>query len=250
MSVQPPDDKPQPLLAHFEELRKRLIITALALLPAFGLCFAFADEIFVFLLAPYQRALATGAAQLIYTAPHEFFFTQLKIAAFGGFILIFPLAAWQAYAFVAPGLYAGEKRAVWPFLFAAPLLFAAGAALVYYLVMPLVMEFFLSMEKTSASYRIDMLPRVSEYLSLIMSLMLGFGLCFQLPVVVTLLVRAGLVSVAALRRARKYVVVIVLLLAAFLTPPDVMSQILLALPTMLLYELSIIMAVFAAPRKP
>lgn len=243
-----------PLLGHLLELRRRLLICGAALLAASGAAFFFAREIFALLLIPYLRASAPSTdavLQLIYTAPHEYFFTQIKLALFAGAALAFPVMAFQFYRFVAPGLYRKERHAFLPFLLASPLLFAAGAALVFFVVMPLALQFFLAMEHSASSgsaVEVQMLARVSEYLNFTMILMLAFGLCFQLPVVVVLLARLGLVGPAGLRRWRSYVIVGVFFVAAFLTPPDVVSQLGLALPTLLLYELSIWLA--ALVQKP
>ncbi|TFF19712.1 twin-arginine translocase subunit TatC [Jiella endophytica] len=238
-----------PLIEHLIELRKRLIWSIAGFFVAFLICFYFAKPIFNFLVIPYQ--VATGWAglhseqvRLIYTAPQEFFFTQVKIAAFGGFFLAFPVIATQIYRFVAPGLYRNERGAFLPYLIATPLLFILGAALVYYFFTPMVMWFFLSMQQTGApgEASIELLPRVSEYLSLIMTLIFAFGLVFQLPVVATLLVRAGMTSAKGLAGKRKYAIVLAFVAAAVLTPPDPMSQIGLALPTIILYEISILAA--------
>ncbi|MBC6716666.1 twin-arginine translocase subunit TatC [Aurantimonas sp. DM33-3] len=238
-----------PLIEHLIELRTRLLWSLGGFLVAFILCFFFAKPIFNFLVVPYQTATEWAGVhnkqvELIYTAPQEFFFTQVKIAAFGGFFLAFPLIASQIYKFVAPGLYREERGAFLPFLVATPLLFLLGAALVYYFFTPMVMWFFLSMEQTGTGGQaaIQLLPRVSEYLSLIMTLIFAFGLVFQLPVVATLLVRAGITSSQGLADKRKYAIVLAFVAAAILTPPDPMSQIGLALPTILLYEVSIFAA--------
>ena len=231
-----------PLVEHLIELRSRLLKSLIAIGIAFIVCFFVAQDIFNILLVPYERA--TGDAtdlQLIYTAPQEFFFTQLKLALFGALFLAFPVIAAQLYMFVAPGLYKNERGAFLPFLVATPVLFLLGASLVYFVIMPLAMIFFLSMEQTGEGVaQIQLVARVSEYLGLIMTLIFAFGLCFQMPVLFTLLARANMITAAGLASKRKYAIVIVFLIAAFLTPPDPISQIGLALPTLLLYEISIL----------
>ena len=236
-----------PLIEHLIELRRRMMWAIAAFFAAFILCFAFAKQLFIILVIPFRWAvdwakLPQDKVELIYTAPQEFFFTQVKVAMFGGMVLAFPVIANQIYKFVAPGLYRNEKRAFLPFLFASPLMFLLGAALVYFYFTPMVMWFFLSMQQSGDDIQISLLPKVSEYLSLIMTLIFSFGLVFQLPVVSSLLVRAGLITSESLKDKRKYAIVIAFVAAAILTPPDPISQIGLALPTILLYEVSIWLA--------
>ncbi len=238
-----------PLIEHLVELRRRLIWAVVAFFLAFILCFAYAKELFNFLVVPFKWAVSWAGldhrrVELIYTAPQEFFFTQIKVAMFGGVMLAFPVIASQIYKFVAPGLYKNERAAFLPFLIASPLLFLTGAALVYFFFTPMVMWFFLSMEQggPGTDVAIQLLPKVSEYLGLIMTLIFSFGLVFQLPVVTSLLVRAGLLTSQALVEKRKYAIVIAFIVAAVLTPPDPVSQIGLAIPAIILYEVSIWLA--------
>lgn len=230
------------LIEHLTELRQRLIYAMGAIFVLFIFCFLVSDWLFEFLLKPFETATGDiGDVRLIYTAPQEFFFTKLTLSLFGAVFLAFPVIASQLYAFVAPGLYKNERFAFLPYLIATPVFFLFGAAVMFYGVMPLALRFFLSMEGGGInSATIEMLPRVSEYLGLIMTLVLAFGICFQLPVVLTLLARIGAISSDNLKSWRKYAVVLVLVAAAFLTPPDPISQLGLALPMLLLYELSIL----------
>ncbi|MCM2293659.1 twin-arginine translocase subunit TatC [Allorhizobium sp. BGMRC 0089] len=240
------EDKPQPLIEHLMELRTRLIWSLGAFFIAFIVCFFFAKHLFNLLVVPYKWAvvwahLDVAKAELIYTAPQEFFFTQVKVAMFCAMVISFPIIAAQIYKFVAPGLYKNERQAFLPFLIASPILFLMGACLVYFFFTPTVMWFFLSMQQApgQGDVAISLMPKVSEYLSLIMSLVFAFGLVFQLPVVTTLLARVGILDSKWLAEKRKYFIVIAFILAAVLTPPDPMSQVGLALPTILLYEVSI-----------
>ena len=240
------DDKPQPLIEHLMELRTRLIWSLVAFFVAFVVCFAFAKHLFNYLVYPYKWAviwsgLDVSKSELIYTAPQEFFFTQVKVAMFGALVISFPIIAAQIYKFVAPGLYKNERAAFLPFLIASPILFLMGAALVYFFFTPMVMWFFLKMQQapSDGQVAISLMPKVSEYLSLIMTLVFSFGLVFQLPVITTLLARVGLLTSAWLAQKRKFAIVFSFIVAAVLTPPDPMSQIGLAVPTILLYEISI-----------
>ena len=259
-----------PLMDHLIELRGRLVICVIAFILAFFLCFFFAAQIQIVLIKPFQAASAVHAAAaaegshgnpiellmvtaglkpipaggqaavtLIATAPLEQLFSKMKIAGFGAIVLAFPMIAWQLYRFVAPGLYRNERGAFLPFLIAAPLLFCLGGALVYFVMLPFVMWFSLSQQIVQEGITVELMTKISEYLSLVTSLILAFGLCFQLPVITTLLGIAGIVSSKMMSEVRRYAIVAVVVVAAVVTPPDPISQLMLAVPLVLLYEISI-----------
>ena len=235
------DESQAPLLDHLIELRTRLVRSVLALMIAFGICLYFADPILGFLIQPLKNAFPVGEGQLIFTKLYEVFFVELKVALFAGFCLSFPVIANQLWAFIAPGLYAREKKAFLPFLLATPILFGMGAALAYYVVMPTAFQWFLGFQGEAGGLAIQALPTANEYLGLVMQFILAFGISFLLPVLLLLLHRAGIVTRAQLSGARRYVIVAVVGIAAIITPPDPGSQLLLAIPLILLFEGSLIL---------
>src|SRR5579871_3175948 len=231
-----------PLLDHLIELRKRLVISLLAFAGCFLISFAFAKPIYAFLKAPLDHALAGQPSHhLIYTQLYETFFTYVKVGMFAGICLAFPLIASQLWLFIAPGLYRNERRAFLPFLLATPVLFITGAAFVYYVMLPFAIRFFVSYETAGGpgTLGIELQAKVSEYLDFVTTLIFAFGLCFQLPVLLSLLGRVGILSSTQLRSARRYAILAIVALSAVVTPPDVFSMISLALPLIILYEVSI-----------
>lgn len=247
------DDKPMPLLDHLIELRRRLIWSAAAFMVCFGFAYYFAGDIYYFLaepLAQVLRDLGNPDPRLIYTQLYEAFFTKIKVAFFGGAFCAFPIIASQIWMFVAPGLYRSEKKAFLPFLAATPVLFVAGAALAYYFVFPFAWRFFASFQDPTGGggVPIELLPRVSEYLDLVMKLIFAFGITFQLPVALTLLAKVGIVNAAQLKKFRRYAYVGMFVIAAILAPPDVITQTGLAVPLIALYEISIICAGWVEPK--
>jgi sec-independent protein translocase protein TatC len=246
--VEEPDDLDEskaPLLDHLIELRRRLLWCVVTLAVTFGICLYFARPIFGFLVQPL---LAAGQDRLIYTAVFEAFFVEIKVAFFAAMMASFPIIANQLWQFVAPGLYKKEKRAFAPFLMLTPFLFLCGAALAYYVAMPVALHFLLGYEGNIGGVQQEALPGVGNYLSFVTRFIFGFGVAFLLPVLLMLLEKAGLVTRQQLKRGRRYAIVIAFIVAAVLTPPDVISQLLLAVPLVVLYEVSLI-AIWFTERK-
>jgi sec-independent protein translocase protein TatC len=234
------DDTKQPLMEHLIELRRRLIWCFLALGIAFAVCFYFADDILAFLVQPLKEGFGTAQSRLVYTKLYEAFFVQIKVAFFAAFFVSFPIIANQIWAFVAPGLYAKEKKAFLPFLFATPVLFTAGGALAYYVVMPAAFHFLLNYQGDVGGVKREALPSIDDYLGLVMQFIMAFGVAFLLPILLMLLERAGLVTRAKLKSWRRYAILVSFIVAALITPPDVASMCLLAVPLVLLYELTLV----------
>jgi len=234
-----------PLVSHLTELRKRLLFSLVAFLILFFICFYFAGTFFNFLVEPLAAVWeGQDGRQLIYTALTEKFFTEIKVAFFAASFLSFPVLAAQIWIFVAPGLFKKEKMAFLPFLLATPILFFAGGVFVYYFLLPVAWQFFASFEQLAGDdgLAISLVPKVNEYLSLVMRLIFAFGLSFELPVGLLILVKVGITSAKGLRKKRRYAIVVAFIAAAVLTPPDPLSQLALALPIIILYEASIFIA--------
>ena len=239
--------------SHFVELRSRLLNSLIFIFIVFVISYIFAEQIYNFLVEPYAKAVRDEqiSRRLIFTALHETFITYIKVAFFAAIFLGSPVLLIQIYKFIAPGLYKNEKRAILPYLISTPILFLLGGLLVYFLVMPLAIKFFLSFESlgSSTSLPIQLEAKVNEYLSLVMRLIFAFGISFQLPILLNLLARIGIVNSDYLRTRRRYVIVIIFALAAILTPPDPITQVGLAIPLLLLYELSIFTVKFTEKKQ-
>jgi len=242
------DETQQPLLDHLVELRGRLVRCVIALALAFVVCLYFASDIFSILVWPLAGAFPEGQGRLIFTKLYEAFFVEIKVALFAAFFVSFPIIANQLWAFVAPGLYAKEKRAFLPFLVATPILFTLGASLAYFLVMPVAFKWFLTFEGTAGGLEQEALPAMGDYLDLVMRFILAFGISFLLPILLLLLARAGIVTRAQLAGARRYIIVAAFVVAAILTPPDPLTQIMLAIPLLVLFEGSLMLMWFGERR--
>lgn len=243
------DETQAPLLEHLLELRTRLLRCVYALAVTFAISLYFADDIFSILVQPLQQAFPPGEGRLIYTKLYEAFFVEVKVALFAAFLMSFPVIANQLWAFVAPGLYAREKKAFLPFLFATPVLFGAGASLAYFIVMPTAFKWFLGFEGDKGGLHLEALPGTGDYLSLVMQFILAFGISFLLPVLLMLLNRAGIISRTQLVAARRYAIVGIFAVATVATPPDVVSQLMLAVPLLILFEGTLIVMLLSEGRE-
>lgn len=245
-----------PLLDHLIELRSRLVVVSAAVVIGFIVCFLFVDPIFQFLATPFQTArdaahpdMAGQPIELVNTGAFGFFSVKMQIALFAAIVLTFPIIAWQAYAFIAPGLYKRERSAAAPFLLGAPIMFALGAAFVFYIAMPFALRFAFAQEVTQGALRVKYLPKVEEYMGLVTTLVVAFGLMFQMPVVLSLLGRVGMVSASMLRQGRRYAIVGIAAFSALVTPNDLFSMAVMALPVYGLYEISIWLVWFIERRR-
>ncbi len=243
------EESQAPIMAHLVELRQRLIWVMVAIFVAFMVCFYYAADLYIFLTEPYKVSLmkyaanqdvTVKAAEFIITAPQELFIVYVRVALFGAIFLAFPIIAGQLYRFIAPGLYKNERESFYPFLIAAPILFVLGGALVHYVAMPLALYFFMNLQINVPGFKVTMVPRAREYLDLVTLLIMAFGISFQLPLVLTLLAKAGVITAEDLEGKRKYAFLGIAVFAAFLTPPDPLSLVALIVPTYLLYEVAIL----------
>lgn len=249
------DDKPMPLLEHLAELRRRLLWSAAGLLIAFLVCYHFSFQIYAFIAHPLVAILKSRGEEprLIYTQLYEAFFTYIKVSLYAALFVSFPIISTQIWMFIAPGLYRSEKKALLPFIVATPVLFLAGAALAYYFIFPTAFRFFLSFQTPTAhpaadGMQIELMARVSDYLGLVMKLVFAFGVAFELPVALTLMGKVGILRSKTLKRFRRYAYVGCFVVAAVLTPPDVLTQTGLAVPLIVLYEISILCVRLVEPK--